>query len=45
VDNKKTIVLVVAALVIAAIVFAIVMLTAGTPKDLQPPVNEAPSGN
>ncbi len=44
-SNKKAIIFLVAALAALAVIFAVVALTASTPKAMQPPVNKAPSPN
>ncbi|MCE9618895.1 MAG: hypothetical protein K8R92_03185 [Planctomycetes bacterium] len=44
-NNRKAIALFIAALIGFAIIFLFVLFTAGTAKELQPPVNMAPSKN
>ena len=44
-STKKTITLIVAALAAIGIVFLLVLVTAGTPKAMEPPVNKAPNPN
>ena len=44
-STKKTISLIVAALVAIGIVFLVVLFSAGTPRGAEPPVNKAPSPN
>jgi len=45
VKNNKAIVWILGGIVLVAIIFAIVLFTAGTPQGAQPPANLAPSGN
>ena len=44
-STKKTITIIVAALVTVAVLFLLVLATAGTPKGTLPPANKAPSPN
>ena len=44
-STKKTIALIVAALVAVGVVFLVVLFGAGTPRAAEPPVNKAPSAN
>ena len=45
VSSKKTIALIAGGILLVAAVFLIVIYLAGTPKNAQPPVYEAPSTN
>ncbi|MFM1831179.1 MAG: hypothetical protein RLZZ558_1519 [Planctomycetota bacterium] len=44
-SNKKAILLIAAGLLAVGAVFVIVLFTAGTPRGMEPPVDEAPSPN
>ena len=44
-STKKTIAVIVAALVTVGLVFLLVLFSAGTPKGAVPPVDKAPSPN
>jgi hypothetical protein len=44
-SNKKAILLIAAGLLAVAAVFLVVLLTAGTPRVMEPPVEKAPSAD